>query len=146
MPPHGGHRGGGHHGGGGHHHHGGGRPPGGWQGGWGPGWAYPGVWYAEPGYSELIVTNPCPDVVDPVLGVDGKQYLNACKANAAGVAVAKKLGPSALKDYVTIGDLPVPKVALLAGLGVAAYLLLRKPKGGRHRSVARVRTAIARRR
>lgn len=117
--------GGGHHHGGHHHHH---HHPGGWQGGWGPGWYGPGVWWGDayPGYSELIVTDPCPDVVDPVLGVDGKKYMNACKANQAGVAVAKKLGPSALKDYVTIGDLPVPKIALLAGAAIAGYLLLRK--------------------
>lgn len=83
----GGHKGGHHHGG---HPGSGHRRPGGWQGGWGPGWSYPGVWGAQPAYTELIVTPQCPAVIDPVLASDGKKYTNACEANAAGVSVVKK--------------------------------------------------------
>lgn len=116
---------GGHHGGhhGHHGHHGGGIIPGPvWWGG-----GYP--WWGD-GYSELVVTDPCPDLVDLVFGVDVNKYLNACKANQAGVAVAKKLGPAALKDYVTVGNVipGVPNLALLAGAGLAAYMLFFRKK------------------
>ena len=148
MPGHGGHghggggHGGGHHGGGGHHHGGGGRP-GGWQGGWGPGWIGPGVWYndAQPAYTELVVAG-CPDVVDPVLGSDGRRYLNACAANQAGVTVVQKLGKQTAISGLP--DLSVPKNLVLIALAVGVgYVLLHKTP--RERSAARVRTRIRRR-
>lgn len=116
MPPHGGH----HHGGGGHH---GGHRGGGWTGGWGPGWVGPGVWYTEPAYAELVVPS-CPSTLDPVQATDGRVYDNECLARAAGVAVVKRVPP---KKLAGIGDIAgVPNVALIAGAGIVAFLLLRR--------------------
>lgn len=130
MPPKGGFKGGGGGGGfkggggwkGGHHHH---HHPGGWQGGWGPGWYGPGYWGAAPGYSELIVTPQCPGVIEPVLATDGRVYNNDCEARAAGQVVVRRVDPKTLKDYVTTGDIipGVPNLALAAGGAIAAYLL-----------------------
>jgi len=80
----------GHGGGGGHHHHGGG------------GHHHGGGWYAP----EVVVVTACPQVYAPVLGVDGRQYANACYADQAGVAVVKSLG-----DIVSYPPLVPPIVA-----------------------------------
>jgi len=114
MPPHGGH---GHHGGGRHRHGGGG----GWRGGWGPGWSGPGVWGAQPAYTELIVTS-CPSTLDPVLASDGRTYTNPCLAREAGASVVKRVPASKVTGF---GDVVagVPNTALLVAAGVAAYFM-----------------------
>lgn len=147
MPPRGGHRGG--HGGGGHHghhHHGGGRP-GGWQGGWGPGWSYPGVWGAQPAYAELVVPS-CPDIIDQVVASDGRTYLNACLANQAGARVVRHV--SAPPKLAGLGAVVpgVPNLVLLAGAGLAAYMLFgrKKPARTTRQRIARIRTVARSRR
>lgn len=103
-----GHGGGGHHGGGHHGHDHGGFFPGGWGGGsgWWDGYGYPYV---------IIADAACPQTVAPVLGVDGQMYMNACFANAAGVAVARSLsGLRGSSSDVSSG------LTILAVLGVIA--------------------------
>jgi hypothetical protein len=159
MPPGhghgGGHGGGGHRGGGHHHGHGGGRP-GGWQGGWGPGWSGPGYWGAQPAYAELVVPS-CPDIIDQVIASDGRTYLNSCLANQAGARVVKHLGAQKVAGLGDLfnpvaGILPgIPNIALVAGAGIAAYMVFRlgRKKGSARttaQTVARIRTVARTRR
>jgi hypothetical protein len=90
-------------------------------------WGSP--WYGNSGYSDIVVTQ-CPGTLDPVLATDGRVYNNPCEAQLAGAGVVRRVSPSALKDYVTTGDVipGVPNIALLAGAGIAAYLLFFRKK------------------
>jgi hypothetical protein len=101
----------------------------------------------------------CPDTIDQVLASDGRTYLNSCLANQAGARVVKHMSPpgqlKGLGDLFNpvAGILPgIPNIALVAGAGIAAYMVFKlgRKKGPAARTtaqtVARIRTVARTRR
>jgi hypothetical protein len=100
----------------------------------------------------------CPDIIDQVVASDGRTYLNSCLANQAGARVVRHV--SAPPKLAGLGDLfnpvagilpGIPNIALVAGAGIAAYMVFRlgRKKGSARttaQTVARIRTVARTRR
>jgi hypothetical protein len=78
-------------------------------------------------YAELVEPE-CPPHYAPVLATDGRVYDNPCLARMAGANVVRAVPQQAPTRLAGLGEVisGVPNAAVAIGVGVVAFLLLRK--------------------